>query len=227
MTKALVHFDRNGFGYTLNRETGELLVAEKFDPAVNWATHRGHGDRAVRAVVALLDPGQRRGRQHHQRLPGSARHQRPATGGVLSPKTGLFYVPTNHVCMDYEPYQVSLHRRSALRGATVAMFPAPGGTAISATSSPGMPARARSSGRCPSRSRSGRGALATAGDVVFYGTLEGYLKAVDANTGRSSTASRRRPASSATSTPGCTTASSMWACCPASAVGRASASRPA
>ena len=34
----LVHFDRNGFGYTLNRKTGELLVAEKFDPAVNWAT---------------------------------------------------------------------------------------------------------------------------------------------------------------------------------------------
>ena len=37
--KALVHFDRNGFGYTLDRVTGELLVAEKFDPAVNWATH--------------------------------------------------------------------------------------------------------------------------------------------------------------------------------------------
>ena len=37
--KLLVHFDRNGFGYTLDRETGELLVAEKYDPAVNWATH--------------------------------------------------------------------------------------------------------------------------------------------------------------------------------------------
>ena len=36
--KTLVHFDRNGFGYTLDRITGELLVAEKFDPAVNWAT---------------------------------------------------------------------------------------------------------------------------------------------------------------------------------------------
>ena len=36
--KALVHFDRNGFAYTLDRETGELLVAEKYDPAVNWAT---------------------------------------------------------------------------------------------------------------------------------------------------------------------------------------------
>ena len=32
-----MHFDRNGFGYTLNRETGQLLVAEKFDPKVNWA----------------------------------------------------------------------------------------------------------------------------------------------------------------------------------------------
>ncbi|MDX1540885.1 MAG: PQQ-dependent dehydrogenase, methanol/ethanol family, partial [Geminicoccaceae bacterium] len=37
--KALVNFDRNGFAYTLDRETGELLVAEQFDPAVNWATH--------------------------------------------------------------------------------------------------------------------------------------------------------------------------------------------
>ena len=36
--KLLTHFDRNGFGYTLDRVTGELLVAEKFDPAVNWAT---------------------------------------------------------------------------------------------------------------------------------------------------------------------------------------------
>ena len=39
MRQTLVHFDRNGFGYTLDRATGELLVAEKYDPAVNWATH--------------------------------------------------------------------------------------------------------------------------------------------------------------------------------------------
>ncbi|MGZ8183295.1 MAG: PQQ-dependent dehydrogenase, methanol/ethanol family, partial [Methylobacter sp.] len=38
MHKTIVHFDRNGFGYTLDRETGELLVAEKFDKSVNWAT---------------------------------------------------------------------------------------------------------------------------------------------------------------------------------------------
>src|SRR6185295_4124874 len=36
--KVLVHFDRNGLGYTLDRVTGELLVAEKYDPAVNWTS---------------------------------------------------------------------------------------------------------------------------------------------------------------------------------------------
>src|SRR5215207_3155892 len=32
----LVHFDRNGIAYTMDRVTGELLVAEKYDPTVNW-----------------------------------------------------------------------------------------------------------------------------------------------------------------------------------------------
>ena len=36
--KTLVHFDRNGLAYTMDRESGELLVAEKYDPAVNWTT---------------------------------------------------------------------------------------------------------------------------------------------------------------------------------------------
>ena len=38
MRHLLVHFDRNGFAYTLDRGTGELLLAEKYDPAVNWAS---------------------------------------------------------------------------------------------------------------------------------------------------------------------------------------------
>ena len=41
--RRLVHFDRNGFGYTLDRKTGELLVAQKYDPKVNWATGVDHG----------------------------------------------------------------------------------------------------------------------------------------------------------------------------------------
>jgi alcohol dehydrogenase (cytochrome c) len=38
MRKTLVHFDKNGFAYVLDRSTGELLSADKFDASVNWAS---------------------------------------------------------------------------------------------------------------------------------------------------------------------------------------------
>ena len=66
------------------------------------------------------------------------------------------------------------------------------------------------------------GVLTTAGDVAFYGTLEGYAKAVDANSQASCCGSSRpRPALSATSTPGPTRANSTSVCSPASADGPA------
>ena len=148
--------------------------------------------------------------------------QQPA---AFSPKTGLFYVPTNHVCMDYEPYKVSYTAGQPYVGATARHVPGAGrhdlGNFIAWDASEGKIVWS-----IPEPFSVWSGALATAGDVVFYGTLEGYLKAVDAETG-----SRALPlqdpvrASSATSTPGCTRASSMSACCRASAAGPASASR--
>ena len=64
------------------------------------------------------------------------------------------------------------------------MYPAPGGTAAWATSSPGTPRKGKIVWSIPEQFSVWSGALATAGDVVFYGTLEGYLKAVDAKTGK-------------------------------------------
>ncbi len=59
--KVLVHFDRNGFGYTLDRVTGELLVAEKYDPAVNWSTKvdmdKSSKNYGRPEVVAKFAPG--------------------------------------------------------------------------------------------------------------------------------------------------------------------------
>ena len=60
----------------------------------------------------------------------------------------------------------------------------PAATAAWATSSPGMRPRARSPGRSPEKFSVWSGALATAGGIVFYGTLEGYLKAVDEKDGK-------------------------------------------
>ncbi len=180
--KALVHFDRNGFGYTLNRETGELLVAEKFDPAVNWATHVDM--QTGRPQVVAQYSTQHNGEDTNSRniCPAAlgSKDQQPA---AFSPRTGMFYVPTNHVCMDYEPFKVSYTAGQPYVGATLSMYPPKGDTNLG-----NFIAWDAGTGKIawslPEPFSVWSGALATAGDIVFYGTLDGYLKAVDAKTGK-------------------------------------------
>jgi lanthanide-dependent methanol dehydrogenase len=181
-TKALVHFDRNGFGYTLNRETGALLVAEKFDPKVNWASSV---DMATGRPVGVKEYSTQAGGEDHNSkgiCPAAlgSKDQQPA---AFSPKTGVFYVPTNHVCMDYEPFKVSYTAGQPYVGATLSMYPPQGqqnlGNFIAWDAGQGKILWSD-----PEPFSVWSGALATAGDVVFYGTLEGYLKAVDPATGK-------------------------------------------
>ena len=155
MRKALVHFDRNGFAYTMDRETGELLVAEKYDPAVNWATEVDMETGRPQVVDALLDRTQRRGREHHRHLPGGARHQGSAAGGVLAAAPACSTCrPTTSAWTTSRSRSRTPQARpmSARRSPCTRRRAAP----TSATSSPGMRTRVRSSGATPSRSRSGR-----------------------------------------------------------------------
>ncbi|MBX6367305.1 MAG: methanol/ethanol family PQQ-dependent dehydrogenase [Rhodospirillales bacterium] len=176
-TKALVHFDRNGFAYTLNRENGELLVAEKYDPKVNWATHVDM--KTGRPQVVKDFSTQAGGEDHNTKniCPAAlgTKDQQPA---AFSPKTKVFYVPTNHVCMDYEPFKVSYTAGQPYVGATLSMYPPQGeshlGNFIAWDAGQG-----KILWSIPEPFSVWSGALATAGDVIFYGTLEGYLKAVD------------------------------------------------
>jgi PQQ-dependent dehydrogenase (methanol/ethanol family) len=186
--QVLVHFDRNGFGYTLDRLTGELLVAEKFDPAVNWATKVDMDKNSktyARPLVVAQYSTEQNGEDVNTKgvCPAAlgTKDQQPAS---YSPRTNLFYVPTNHVCMDYEPYKVNYTPGQPYVGATLSMYPA-------ANSHGGMGNFIAWDARegkivwsLPELFSVWSGALATAGDVVFYGTLEGYLKAVDAKTGK-------------------------------------------
>jgi alcohol dehydrogenase (cytochrome c) len=185
--KLLVHFDRNGFGYTLDRVTGELLVAEKFDPAVNWATKvdmdKSSPTYGRPLVVAKYSTEQNGEDVNSKGICPAALGTKDEQPAAYSPKTGLFYVPTNHVCMDYEPFRVSYTPGQPYVGATLSMYPAPGGTDMG-----NFIAWDATKGKIvwsdPEQFSVWSGALATAGDVVFYGTLEGYLKAVDAKTGK-------------------------------------------
>lgn len=187
-TPTLVHFDRSGFGYTLNRATGELLVAEKFDPTVNWASG---------VVMDKADPMYGRPKvveKYSTFLNGpdvntkgicptalGAKGPAPAS---YSPKEKLFFIPANQVCMDYEPFKVTYTPGQPYVGATVSMYPTPGAhggmgnvTAWDATTG-------KIVWQKPEQFSVWSGPLATAGDLVFYGTLEGYLKAVDPKTGK-------------------------------------------
>ena len=188
MRKLLVNFDRNGFAYTMDRITGELLLAEKYDPVVNWATHIDmdpESDTYGRPMVVPEYSTAQNGPDVNTTgiCPAAlgTKDQQPAS---FSPKTELFYVPTNHVCMDYEPFRVSYTAGQPYVGATLSMYPAP-------NSHGGMGnfiAWDARSGEIvwslPEKFSVWSGALATAGDVVFYGTLEGFIKAVDARTGQ-------------------------------------------
>ena len=185
--KALVHFDRNGFGYTLDRDTGALLVADKYDPKVNWATKVDMDKNSKtygRPLVVSQYSTEQNGEDHNSKgiCPAAlgSKDEQPA---AYSPETKLFYVPTNHVCMDYEPFRVSYTAGQPYVGATLSMYPPPGETNMG-----NFIAWDAGKGKIVWSNKElfsvWSGALATSGGVVFYGTLEGYLKAVDAKTGK-------------------------------------------
>ena len=99
-------------------------------------------------------------------------------------KSGLFMVPTNHVCMNYEPFQVEYTAGQPYVGATVSMFPAPNSHGGMGNFIAWDPAAGKIVWSKPERFSVWSGALTTAGDIVFYGTLEGYIKAVSPKDGK-------------------------------------------
>ncbi len=190
--KTLVHFDRNGFGYTLDRVTGELLVAEKFDPAVNWATKvdmdkssATYGRPLVVAKYSTEHNGEDTNTQGVCPAALGVKDQQPASYDAA---TGLFLVPTNHVCMDYEPFRVSYTAGQPYVGATLEMYPAGKVLGDGTNNTGNFIAWDAKTGKIVWSNKEQfsvwSGAVSTDGGVTFYGTLEGYLKAVDTKTGK-------------------------------------------
>jgi len=185
--KALTHFDRNGFGYTLDRVTGELLVAQKFDPAVNWATgidmDKSSKDYGKPIRVAKMSTEKNGEDVNSKGICPAALGSKDEQPAAYSPLTKLFYVPTNHVCMDYEPFRVSYTAGQPYVGATLSMYP-PAGESNMGNFIAWDGAEGKIKWSDKEQFSVWSGALATASGLVFYGTLEGYLKAVDAKTGK-------------------------------------------
>lgn len=169
--KALVHFDRNGFAYTLDRTSGRILVAEKYGPA-NWA-------RAVDLTMGFPELTPRTPPTGICPASIGTKFLQPA---AFSPVSNLFFVPLNNLCMDMQTEPASYVPSQPFSGVILKFTVGPGGTrgrfiawnAATATVAWEIKEPLAVAG----------GALATAGGLVFYGTLEGWLKAVDQGSGR-------------------------------------------
>src|SRR5437879_2356156 len=122
--RVLVHFDKNGFAYTIDRATGEVLVAAPFTP-VTWAQRI---DLATgRPVVDTAKvTGASRG-NIKDICPSLEGGKSPVSAASYSPRTGLFYVSTNNLCMDYQATQVTRIAGTPYIGASTPYHAGPGG----------------------------------------------------------------------------------------------------
>jgi len=175
----LTHFDRNGFSYLLDRRNGKLLRAHKFDSTTNWAK-----EIDLKTGRPVLNPDKMTKEDVNVKdicpaAQGAKNHQ-PAS---YDPKTKLFYVGTNHICMDYQAFSVKYRGGFPYVGATLSMFPADHGNIrgrlIAFDSVTGQTKWA-----VPEMFQVYSGPLTTDAGVLFYGTLDGWFKAADQATGK-------------------------------------------
>jgi PQQ-dependent dehydrogenase (methanol/ethanol family) len=175
--KVLVHPERNGQVYVLDRVTGEVLSASPYHvltaiKGVDLATGRllyvDDKRPAQQKVIRDICPT----------APG-AKDWNPS---AFSPLTGFLYIPHNNLCMDWESTETNYIAGTPFVGAEVRMKPGPGGNMGAFTA--WDVAQEHAAWSLKERFPLWSGALATAGGVVFYGTLEGLFKAVDAHSGR-------------------------------------------
>jgi PQQ-dependent dehydrogenase (methanol/ethanol family) len=177
--KALVTFNKNGFQYTLDRATGEVLAAPPY-VHVTWAKRIDlETGRPVLDSTKLTGASKGNVKDVCPSLEGGVSPSSPA---AYSPRTRLFYTSTNNMCMDFAAVPAQRVRGTPFIGAGTPYHAGPGGHLG------GFMAWDASAGRKVWEIRehfpNWSGALVTAGDVAFYGTLDGWFKAVDARTGK-------------------------------------------
>jgi PQQ-dependent dehydrogenase (methanol/ethanol family) len=174
--KVLVRPERNGYLYVLDRTSGEVLYAKPYgtitgSTGVDLKTGRIQyaGDKApqMNKVVRDICP-----------TASGAKDWNPS---AYSPKTGLLYIPHANLCMDVEHMTANYIAGTPYVGAEVRFKPGPGGNrgVFQAWDVKGGQSVWSIKENFPVWS----GAVVTAGDVVFYGNMEGWFKALDARTG--------------------------------------------
>jgi PQQ-dependent dehydrogenase (methanol/ethanol family) len=174
--KVLLRANRDGYVYVLDRTTGELLSA---DPFVYVTSTKGIDAKRGRPILneAKQPVLGRVVREICPASPGGKDWQPSA----FSPRTGYLYIPANNLCMDYEGLEANYIAGTPYVGANVRMYAGPGGHRGELIA--WDPVARKKAWSIPEKFPVWSGVLVSAGDVLFYGTLDGWFKAVDARTG--------------------------------------------
>ena len=173
--KVLLRPGRAGFFYVMDRETGEILSADPYG-YINWAdsVDLTTGRPAMNDRYAT---GNRTARNVCPAAPG-VKDWQPAS---FSPRTQLVYIPRQNLCMDYEGVEANYIAGTPYVGAAVRMYAGPGGHRGVLTA--WDPIARRPVWEIEEQFPVWSGTVVTAGDVVFYGTMDRWFKAVNARTG--------------------------------------------
>jgi PQQ-dependent dehydrogenase (methanol/ethanol family) len=175
--KVLIRPERNGYVYVMDRVTGEVISANAYG-FVNSSTgvdlktgslmYNPEKETKVGKVVREICPA----------APGMKDWQPSA----YSPKTGLLYIPHQNLCMDEEGISANYIAGTPYVGMNVKMYPGPGGNR--GVFQAWNPQTGKEVWSIKEDLPVWSGTVVTAGDVAFYGTMDGWFKAVDARNGQ-------------------------------------------
>lgn len=174
--KVLLHPDRNGYMYVVDRASGEVLSAKPF----GYITTTRGIDLSTGRPVEVEEKKPHPGvvvRDICPAAPG-AKDWQPSS---YSPRTGLLYIPHNNLCQEEEGVEANYIAGTPYVGANVKMYAGPGGHRGEFDA--WDPIKGEKVWSLKEKFPVWSGALSTGGDVVFFGTMDGWFKAVDARTG--------------------------------------------
>ena len=174
---AMMKADRNGFFFVANRKDGKVVSAEKFVPTT-WASK---WDISTSRPVEDLEKRAGPGHPIKNACPNliGGKNWQPMS---YNPGTGLVYIPTNNVCMDWGVSDVTYKRGVFYLGAEFPTLPGPGGYLGELVA--WDPVAQKKVWGVKSDLPFNGGTLTTGGDLVFWGDLHGYFRAFDAKSGQ-------------------------------------------
>jgi PQQ-dependent dehydrogenase (methanol/ethanol family) len=174
--KLLLRPERNGYVYVMDRTNGQVLSATPY----GFIT----GSKGVDLKTGRLIP-------NPDKEPGTGKVVRdicPAAPGMKdwqpsawSPRLRVLFIPHQNLCMDYEGLEPNYIAGTPYVGVNAKFYAGPGGYRGEFLA--WDPVAAKPVWSIKEKFPVWSGALVTAGDVVFYGTMDGWFKAVNARTG--------------------------------------------